>query len=61
MSAVDKTITLITCAPTEEKAKAIVHSLTRRMLLAVADQLYIETEGHGPQWIRNAIVKEARA
>jgi hypothetical protein len=61
VSAVDGAITRITEAPTEDAAKAIASSLTRRMLLATADQLHIETEGHGLVWIRNAIVKEARA
>lgn len=61
MSAVDDAITRITEAADEETAKAIVHALPHRVLFAVADQLHIETAGHGTQWIRNAVVKEARA
>ena len=61
MSAVDDAITLITKAKDEDAAKAIVRALPHRVLFAVADQLYIETKGRGTQWIRNAVLKEARA
>jgi hypothetical protein len=61
MSAVDDVITRITEAPTEEAARAITSNLSYRLLFAVADQLYVETEGRGIPWIRNAIVKEARS
>lgn len=61
MSAVDDAITRITEASDEERAKAIVHALTHRVLFAVADQLHIETEGYGTAWIRDAVLKEARA
>lgn len=61
MSAVDDAITRITEAVDEYKAKKIAHAIPRRVLLAIADQLHVETEGHQTQWIINAIVKEARA
>jgi len=61
MSAVDVAITLITEAGTENKAREIVGRLSHRVLFAVADQLHIETNGHGTSWVRNAVVKEARA
>ena len=60
MRDVDEAITSITTARDEEAAKAIAHELPHRVLFAVADQLYINVEGHGTQWVRNAIVKEAR-
>lgn len=60
MSAVDDAITRITEAKSESAAKVVAHALSHRLLFAVADQLYIETEGHGTSWIRNAVVKEAR-
>ena len=61
MSAIDEAITRITEAEDDKAAKLIVHSLSKRVLLAVADQLYIEAEGHDTQWIRNQVFKEARA
>lgn len=61
MSAVDDAITRITEAPSDEIASMITHALPHRVLFAIADQLYIETEGHGTQWIRNAVVREVRA
>ena len=60
MSAVDDAITRITEAGNDTKARA-PRNLTHRVLFAVADQLHIETEGHGTQWVRNAVLKEARA
>jgi len=61
MSAVDEAITRIVEAKDENKARAVVQTLTHRVLFAVADQLYVETEGHGTQWVRNEVLKEARA
>ncbi|HWI69472.1 MAG TPA: hypothetical protein VNS88_14050 [Nitrospiraceae bacterium] len=61
MSAVDEAITRITEAGDDNKARAIAQVLGHRVLFAVADQLHIETEGHGTSWVRNAVVKEARA
>jgi hypothetical protein len=61
MSAVDDAITRITEAPSEEAAKAIARVLSHRLLLAVADQLHIDTCQRNDQWVRSAIVKEARA
>lgn len=61
MSAVDDAITRITEAKSDAAAKAIMLSLPHRVLFAVADQLHINTEGHGTSWVRNAVVKEARA
>lgn len=61
MSAVDDAITRITEAEDDNKARAIAEALGHRVLLAVADQLHIKAEGHGTAWVRNAVVKEARA
>jgi hypothetical protein len=61
MSAVDEVIAKITEAPDDETAMAIIRAASRRMKLAVADQLYVDAIGHGDTWICNAIVKEARA
>lgn len=58
---VDDVITRITKAPSYEVANAIMRTVPRKMLLEVADQLHIETEGHGLQTIRTAVIKEARA
>lgn len=58
---VDDIITKITEAPDEESAKAIINAAPHRVLMRVADQLYIETEGRGTSWIRRAVVKEARS
>ena len=60
MSTVDDAITRITEAKDREMAKAIAHTLSKRVLFAVADQLHIETKGHGTTWVRNAVIKEAR-
>lgn len=61
MSAVDDAITRITEAKDEFAAKWFVQTIPHRVLFAIADQLHIETEGHGTQWVRNAVLKEARA
>ena len=61
MSAVDDAITRITEAKDEDIAKRIAHAIPHRVLFAIADQLHIETEGHRTSWVRNAVVKEARA
>jgi hypothetical protein len=57
----DTAITRITCAATVREAEGITATLQRRDVLAVADQLHIETEGHGMPWLRRAIVTEARS
>jgi len=61
MSAVDEAITRITDAKDDTTAMEIASRLGHRLLFAVADQLYVDAEGHGTQWVRNAVVKEARA
>lgn len=58
---IDEVITRITDAPTDGVAHEIMRSVPHLLLLKVADQLYVETEGHGDQAIRIRIVKEARA
>jgi hypothetical protein len=57
----DTAITRITRAATVREAEGITATLQRRDVLAVADQLHIETEGHGMPWLRRAIVTEARS
>ena len=61
MSAVDEAITRITEAEDENTARAIASRLGHRVLFAVADQLHIDTDGRGTPWVRNEVVKEARA
>ena len=58
---VDDVITKITEAPNDSMAKAIMRSVPHKLILQVADQLHIETEGHGDGWLRTEIVREARA
>lgn len=58
---VDDWITRIMQAPTREAADTAFARAPRSVLLTVADQLYIEAEGHGMPWLRRAVVDEARA
>ena len=57
----DDIITRITEAPTEADALAALASVPRAMLLAVADQLYIDPYGRSSAVVRRAIVAEARS
>ena len=58
----DDIITQITQAPTSAHALAIASGVrSRKLLLAVADLLYIEADSKTTDWLRKAIVKEARA
>jgi hypothetical protein len=61
MSAADDVITRITEADSEEAAYTIMLSVPVRIVMQVADQLYVQTEGRGTNWIRRAVVREARA
>jgi hypothetical protein len=62
MSTADDIITRVTSAPTEADAEDIVAGVrSRALLLAVADLLYIDADGHGTAWVRQAIVTEARS
>lgn len=58
----DDIITKVTQAATEADALAVVADVhSRQLLLAAADLLYIEVDGHASAWVRKAIVREARA
>jgi hypothetical protein len=58
---VDEIITRLTEADSEGTAYVIARTIPLKMLRKVADQMYIETDGHGADWIRKAVIKEARA
>jgi hypothetical protein len=58
---VDEVITRLTEAASMDAAYEVARTVPRKMLLEVADQLYVEADGHGTEWIRWAVVKEARA
>jgi hypothetical protein len=59
----DDIVTMVTDAPTESQACTVVDSVrSRAALLAVADLLYVDyPEGHTDNWLRAAIVREARS
>lgn len=57
----DDVITQITEAPTDEQAHEIINATPAGLVRAVADQLYVETEGHGMPWIRRECIREARS
>lgn len=57
----DDIVTLVTEAPTRTVADSAIRTVRSRALLAsVADLLYVEWEGHGPERIRRDIVDAAR-
>jgi len=58
---VDDIITRLTEAATTGEAYEVSRTVPRKLLVKVADQLYVEHDGHGTEWIRWAVVKEARA
>lgn len=59
---VDEVITEVTEVPGHTEASQVMRAIrSRQLLLAVADQLYIDPEGHSSDWLRKAIVTEARA
>jgi hypothetical protein len=58
---VDEIITRLTEAGSMDAAYGIARTVPRKMLLQVADQLYVEADGHGTEWIRWAVIKEARS
>jgi hypothetical protein len=60
LSAIDDIITRLTEAASMDAAYDVARTVPRKMLLKVADQLHIEADGHGAEWIRWAITKEAR-
>lgn len=58
---IDDIITMITEEDTDEDALSVIRTIrTRKLLDQIADQLHIDSEGHDAEWIRKAIVKEAR-
>jgi hypothetical protein len=57
----DDVVTLVTGAGSAYAATAILEGTRRVLLLAVADLLHIEADGHGNPWLRKAILAEARA
>ena len=61
MTTPDTIITAITEAPTTAGALDLIATYSRGVILATADQLYIEAAGHGMAWVRHHVVTEARA
>ena len=57
----DSIITMVTEATTPRDALAVLKGIPSATLLAVADQLYVEADGHGAAWLRRGIVEAARA
>lgn len=58
----DDILTAITEAPTNEAALDIMRGVhSRALLLAVADQLYIDPIAHTSAWLRETIVMVARS
>jgi hypothetical protein len=57
----DQIITAITKAPTKLAAYRVLDTVSRKDLLVVADQLYIDAFGRSTATIRTAVIKEARA
>jgi hypothetical protein len=57
----DDVVTMVTRAATTADALAVVASLPRASVLAVADLVHVAADGHGLPWVRRAIVAEARA
>jgi hypothetical protein len=58
----DEIITKVTQAPTDGDALVVMNDVrSRKTLLAVADQLYIDAIGKSSDSIRKAIVSEARS
>lgn len=57
---VDDVITQITEAPTADAALAILERVPRRMLEAVADQLYVDTWARSVATVRTLVLAEAR-
>lgn len=57
----DDVITQVTRAPSDAAAVDIMRMQSRAMVLAVADQLYVESDGHSLATVRRDIVREARS
>ena len=57
----DMIITAITEAPTTADALNLIATYSRGVILATADQLYVDAAGHGMAWVRHHVVTEARA
>jgi hypothetical protein len=61
MAAEDRYLTYITEARSDAEAMGIIAKVKPSAVRAMADLLYIEADGHGIAWLRNAVVNEARA
>jgi hypothetical protein len=55
-------VTELVKAPSTEAASEIIAQVRERdVLMALADLLFVDPEGHGLPWVRKRIVAEARA
>lgn len=57
----DDYVTLVTDAPDQDAALAVLAPCTMRMLWEIADLIYVDPYGMGHRALRRAIVAEVRA
>jgi hypothetical protein len=57
----DEVITVATNADDAADAAAQLAGVPARVIAAAADQLHVETDGHGAPWILNRVIAEARS
>jgi hypothetical protein len=57
----DEVITVATRARDAADAAGQLRGVPARVIAAAADQLHIDTEGHGAPWTLRAVIAEARA
>lgn len=57
----DDLITRLVNDPSDADARLTALSTPPAVILTAADLLHIETAGHGLPWVRQALVREARA
>jgi hypothetical protein len=57
----DDLVTLVTGAPNDSEALAIVREASVGARYGACDLLYVDADGHGMPWMCKAIVREARA
>jgi Arc/MetJ family transcription regulator len=57
----DDLITQLVEATDLREARAIMDAALPDAVFAAADLTYVDCDGHGMRWIRNAVLSEARA
>jgi len=57
----DTLVTMVTEAATEAQAVDIMRMASRSAVVAVADLLHVEADGHSLATVRRACVREARS